>query len=52
MALPYFTHQNVIAEENLDDSIVSVGPRISLEEPVFEPIFQDKKPSQPLQQPL
>lgn len=52
MVLPSLTHENVIAEENLDDSNVSTGPEISLEEPVLELVFQDEQPSQPLQQPL
>eukprot|EP00253_Pinus_taeda_P030363 PITA_30363 len=48
VVLPSLTHQNVIAEEKLDDSNVSAAPKISLE----EPIFQDEQPSQPLEQPL
>jgi len=46
--LPYFTYQNVIAKEIFDDSIVFAGPEISLEEPILQPMFQDKQPSQPL----
>jgi len=48
VVLPSLTHENDIAEENLDDSNVSTGPEVSLEEPVLEPVFQDEQPSQPL----
>jgi len=44
MVLQSLTHENVIAKENLDVSNVSVGPKISLKEPVF----QDEQPSQPI----
>eukprot|EP00253_Pinus_taeda_P031558 PITA_31558 len=52
VVLPSLTHENVIAEENLDDNNVSAGLEIAPEEPVLDHVFQEEQPSQPLQQPL
>jgi len=42
------THEDVSAEEKLEDSVFSVGSESVLEEHVL----QDEQPSQPLQQQL